>query len=43
MHDIHMMKYDQEMDRTDSEQWNKSVQEEHDCMGKHKVWRAVPE
>jgi hypothetical protein len=41
--ELHVMKYDEAMATKDVEQWHDTVEEEHQRMEKHVVFKAVPE
>ncbi|MGH7955289.1 MAG: reverse transcriptase domain-containing protein [Gloeomargaritales cyanobacterium] len=40
--ELHVMKYSEAMKGPDKDKWEKAVEEEHDRMLKHKVWKVVP-
>ena len=39
--ELHVMKFKQAMKSADKENWEKAVNEEHERMVKHKVWRCA--
>ena len=39
--ELHVMKFKQAMRLTDKEQWMKAINEVHERMRKHKVWKPV--
>ncbi len=41
-HELHVMKYDEAMASADKEKWVIAVDQEHDRMDDHKVFKAVP-
>ena len=40
--ELHVMKYKEAMATKDAESWKKAVEEEHERMMKHNVWKPVP-
>ena len=40
--ELHLMTYDQALASPDAEAWKVEIENKHDQMTKHKVWKAVP-
>jgi hypothetical protein len=41
MSELHIMKFDKVMTKTDKSNWDEAVIQEHNCMTDHKAWEEL--